>query len=123
MQPSAELVAFVASTDLERSQTFYESVLGLRVDEVTPYACVIRSGATTLRITLTGEMTPQPFTVLGWTVDDVRAELAALRGQGVEPLRYAGMGQDADGVWSAPGGAQVAWFTDPDGNVLSITEL
>jgi predicted enzyme related to lactoylglutathione lyase len=123
MQPTAELVAFVPSTDLERSQTFYESVLGLGVDEVTAYACVARSGATTLRITMAEGMRPQQFTVLGWTVEDIRGELAALRERGVEPLRYEGMGQDADGVWTAPGGAQVAWFTDPDGNVLSFTEL
>jgi catechol 2,3-dioxygenase-like lactoylglutathione lyase family enzyme len=123
MQPSAELVAFVSSTDLDRSRSFYESVLGLRVDEMTPYACVACSGATTLRITLTDGMTPQPFTVLGWTVEDIRGELSALRRHGVEPLRYEGMGQDGEAVWTAPGGAQVAWFTDPDGNVLSFTQL
>jgi catechol 2,3-dioxygenase-like lactoylglutathione lyase family enzyme len=123
MQSSAELVAFVSSTNLERSQSFYESVLGLVVDEVTPYACVARSSSTTVRITLAEGWTPQPFTVLGWTVADIRGELAALRRQAVEPLRYEGMGQDADGVWTAPGGAQVAWFHDPDGNVLSFTEF
>jgi len=122
MQPSAELVAFVASSDLERSRTFYESVLGVRVDEVTPYACVARSGATTLRITLADGMKPQPFTVLGWAVEEIRGELAALRELGVEPLQFEGMGQDDDGVWTAPGGARVAWFTDPDGNVLSFTQ-
>jgi predicted enzyme related to lactoylglutathione lyase len=120
---SAELVAFVPSTDLERSLAFYESVLGLAVDEVTPYACVARSGTTTVRITLAEGMRPQPFTVLGWSVDDIRAELAELIQCGVEPLRYEGMGQDNAGVWTAPGGAQVAWFTDPDGNVLSFTQL
>jgi len=122
MQPSAELVAFVASSDLERSRTFYESVLGLGIDEVTPYACVARSGATTLRITLADGMKPQPFTVLGWAVEEIRGELAALRELGVEPLQFEGMGQDDDGVWTAPGGARVAWFTDPDGNVLSFTQ-
>jgi predicted enzyme related to lactoylglutathione lyase len=123
MQPSAELVAFVPSTDLERSRTFYESVLGLNVDEMSPFACVASSGSTTLRITQVGGLTPQPFTVLGWTVDDIRGELAVLRQHGVDPLRFEGMGQDADGIWTAPGGAQVAWFSDPDGNVLSFTQL
>ena len=123
MQPSAELVAVASSTDLERSRTFYESVLELDVDEVTPYACVARSGSTTLRITLAEGWTPQPFTVLGWTVEDIRAELAVLRKRDVDPLRFGGMDQDSDAVWTAPGGAQVAWFTDSDGNVLSFTQL
>ena len=115
-------MAFVPSTDLDRSRTFFESVLGLNVDEVTPYACVARSGTTTLRITLAEEWTPQQFTVLGWTVEDIRAELAVLRQRGVDPLIFDGMGQDDDAVWTAPGGALVAWFTDPDGNVLSFTQ-
>jgi catechol 2,3-dioxygenase-like lactoylglutathione lyase family enzyme len=123
MQPSAALVAFVSSNDLERSRTFYESVLGLSIDEVSPYACVARSGSTTLRITLADGWTPQPFTVLGWTVEDIRGELALLGRHDVDPLLYDGMGQDADGIWTAPGGAQVAWFHDPDANVLSFTQL
>ena len=61
--------------------------------------------------------------MLGWTVEDIRAELAALRQRGVDPLRFDGMGQDDDAVWTAPGGAHVAWFTDPDGNVLSLTQF
>jgi predicted enzyme related to lactoylglutathione lyase len=123
MQPSAELVAFVASTDLERSRTFYESVLGLTIDEMTPYACVAHSGHTRLRITLADGWTPQPFTVLGWAVDDIRADLATLRSRDVDPLLFDGMSQDAEGIWTAPGGAQIAWFTDPDGNVLSFTQV
>jgi predicted enzyme related to lactoylglutathione lyase len=123
MQPSSELVAFVPSTDLERSRTFYETVLGLSIEEMTPYACVARSDTTTLRITLAEAWTPQPFTVLGWTVGDIRGELASIGRHGVDPLRFDGMGQDADGVWTAPGGALVAWFHDSDDNVLSFTEF
>jgi catechol 2,3-dioxygenase-like lactoylglutathione lyase family enzyme len=123
MEPSVELVAFVPSTDLERSRTFYESVLGLRVDEMSAFACVARSGSTTLRITLVGALTPQPFTVLGWSVADIRGELALLRQHDVDALRFEGIGQDSDDIWTAPGGAQVAWFHDPDGNVLSFTQL
>lgn len=123
MQESAELVAFVPSTDLERSRTFYESVIGLTLAEMTAYACVVRSGSTTLRITLADGMRPQPFTVLGWTVQDIGSEIALLRERGVEPLRFEGMSQDADGIWAAPGGAQVVWFHDPDDNVLSLSQL
>jgi catechol 2,3-dioxygenase-like lactoylglutathione lyase family enzyme len=123
MQPSAELVAFVPSTDLERSRIFYESVLGMTIDEVNPFACVASSGSSRLRITLADGMKPQPFTVLGWVVDDIRGELAELRQRGVEPLRFAGMDQDDGAVWAAPSGAQIAWFHDPDANVLSLTQL
>jgi catechol 2,3-dioxygenase-like lactoylglutathione lyase family enzyme len=120
---SAELMAFVPSSDLERSQQFYESVLGLTVVEVTPFACVLRSGDTTLRVAVAVNMRPQPFTVLGWTVADIRVELGQLLDRGVEALRFDGMGQDDEGIWTAPGGAQVAWFHDPDDNVLSLTQL
>jgi catechol 2,3-dioxygenase-like lactoylglutathione lyase family enzyme len=114
-----ELVAFVPSTDLERARAFYEGRLGLAVDEVSPFALVLRSGGTTLRLTLVERFTPQPFTVLGWVVEDVRAAIGGLGGGFV---RFEGMEQDADGVWAAPGGALVAWFKDPDGNTLSLTE-
>ena len=63
----------------------------------------------------------QPFTVLGWLVEDIDATADALVAAGVQPLRYEGMDQDGAGVWTAPGGARVLWFTDPDGNTLSLT--
>lgn len=114
-----DLVAFVPARDLARARTFYEGVLGLTVAELTPFALVLRSGTTTLRVTQVQDFTPQPFTVLGWTVADVHKELAAL---GVDCLRYDGVDQDAAGVWTTPDGAQVAWFHDPDGNTLSLTQ-
>jgi len=113
-RPSS-LVAFVSSTDLERSRAFYVDLLGLTEVETNPHALVLRSGETVLRVTKVDTLTPQPFTVLGWSVPDVRAVP-------VEPLLYDGMGQDGDGVWTTPGGAQVRWFHDPDGNVLSLTQ-
>ncbi len=64
-----------------------------------------------------------PFTVFGWEVATIHETIADLAGRGVELVRYEGMDQDAAGVWTAPGGAQVAWFRDPDGNVLSLTQL
>jgi catechol 2,3-dioxygenase-like lactoylglutathione lyase family enzyme len=118
-----DAVAFVPSSDLARARSFYEGLLGLDVIDVTPFALVLRSGATTIRVTLAEGWTPQPFTVLGWTVGDMTSEGARLRAAGVEFLRYPGMVQDGRGVWTTPGGDQVAWFADPDGNVLSITEL
>ncbi len=123
MLGSAPVMAFVPSTDLERSRRFYEQTLGLRVEEVTPFACVMRAGGTIMRITKVDGLRPQPFTVLGWTVADIRHFVANLAALGVEFTRYAGMGQDSDGIWAAPGGDLIAWFTDPDGNTLSLTQL
>jgi catechol 2,3-dioxygenase-like lactoylglutathione lyase family enzyme len=121
---SAELVAFVPSTDLERSREFYVDVLGLDAVEMTQYASVLRSGPTTLRITLVGgPFVPQSHTVLGWVVPDIAQALADLRERGVTTTRYGGMAQDALGVWTTPDGSKVAWFTDPDGSTLSFTEL
>ncbi len=122
MLRTSHAVAFLPSTDLERSERFFVDVLGLVVSSRSDFACVLDLGGATLRVTKVEDLRPQPFTVLGWVVDDVRAELAALRAYGVEPMRYDGMTQDDDGVWTAPGGEGIAWFQDPDGNVLSLTQ-
>jgi catechol 2,3-dioxygenase-like lactoylglutathione lyase family enzyme len=112
------LVAFVATTDLERSHAFYGDVLGLDRVEASSFANAYDIDGTHLRVTLVERMTPAPYTVLGFEVDDVTATLARL---GVEPLRYERMDQDAAGVWTAPSGTRVAWFADPDGNTLSLS--
>jgi catechol 2,3-dioxygenase-like lactoylglutathione lyase family enzyme len=121
MLASSPLFAFVATTDMERAAAFYGDTLGLEILERTPYAVVLDAAGTTVRLTLVEELTPQPFTVLGWLVDDFEAVVAGLVGAGVRPLRYDGMAQDAAGVWTAPGGARILWFQDPDGNTLSLT--
>jgi catechol 2,3-dioxygenase-like lactoylglutathione lyase family enzyme len=115
------LFAFVATTDMERAAAFYGNTLGLEILERTPYAVVLDAAGTTVRLTLVEELTPQPFTVLGWLVDDLESVVAGLLAAGVRPLRYDGMAQDAAGVWTAPGGARILWFQDPDGNTLSLT--
>jgi predicted enzyme related to lactoylglutathione lyase len=119
---SAELVAFVPSTDLTRSAHFYGEALGLDVGEIDPYACVVRSGATALRITLVESFTPHPFTVLGWSVPDIADSVRVLAGRGVQTVRYEWMDQDQLGIWTAPSGDQIAWFVDPDGNTLSLSQ-
>ena len=115
-------VGFLASRDLERSAKFFGDVLGLRVLEVTPYACVVESPGSTIRIAATADWEPQAFTVLGWTVGDIEGEVDRLARRGVAVNRYPGMGQDERGLWTAPTGQRVAWFHDPDGNTLSMTE-
>lgn len=119
----ARLIGFVPTTDLERAQRFYRDVLGLTPMEATPYACVFDSGGTMLRVTKVGKLTPQPFTVAGWSVDDIRAAVTSLAAAGVVFERFDGMDQDHTGVWTTPNGDAVAWFKDPDGNTLSLTQF
>ena len=116
------IVAFVATTNLDRARTFYGDVVGLALVEESPFACVFDGGGAPLRVTVAGSVQPAPYTVAGWSVDDIGATVEMLAARGVELVRYNGMDQDATGVWTAPGGARVAWFRDPDGNVLSVTQ-
>jgi catechol 2,3-dioxygenase-like lactoylglutathione lyase family enzyme len=116
-------VAFVPSTDLDRSRRFYEGVLGWSVAEQDAFAVVLDAGGVTIRVTNVGhDFHVQPFTVLGWEVGDIRAAAVALVERGVEFLRVGGLEQDEAGVWTAPDGSQIAWFTDPDGNTLSLSQ-
>ncbi|QBJ95901.1 VOC family protein [Rhodococcus sp. ABRD24] len=116
-----ELVAFLASTDLDVSSMFYVDTLGMTVTERTPFALVVEGGGgTELRITLVQSKADTGYTVLGWRTKDLAATVNELRGKGVEFLRYQGMDQDEYDAWTAPDGTRVAWFRDPHGNVLSV---
>jgi len=123
MLESAHAVAFVPATDLARARDFYEGTLGLEVQDVSGFACVFRAGGATPRVTGVRELSPQPFTVFGWEVGAIAEAMAGLAARGVQFVRFEGMDQDPAGVWTTPGGDQVAWFRDPDGNVLSLTQL
>jgi catechol 2,3-dioxygenase-like lactoylglutathione lyase family enzyme len=123
MLASAQAIAFVPSTDLERSRRFYGDTLGLPVIEMSPFACVLRAGTTMVRVTRVGDLHPQPFTVFGWEVADIDATASELADAGVALLRFEGVDQDVAGVWTTPGGDRVAWFADPDGNTLSLTQF
>lgn len=122
MVPGARLVAFTASTDLDRAAAFYVDCLGLSLIERTPFALVLDGGGVQLRVSQVEQKAPAPYTVLGWSVDDLDAAVEHLRAGGVVFTRYPGMDQDRHDAWTAPGGSRVAWFTDPDGNVLSLQE-
>jgi catechol 2,3-dioxygenase-like lactoylglutathione lyase family enzyme len=120
---TSDVIAFVSTTDLSRARAFYEAVLGLPVVDENAYACVCNAHGTMLRITAVPKVAPPGYTVLGWRVDDIGQTVAELGSRGVEFARYDGVEQDAHGVWTTPNGDRVAWFTDPDGNVLSLTEF
>jgi predicted enzyme related to lactoylglutathione lyase len=120
---SCAKATFSPVTDLDRARAFNEGVLGLTAVSVDSFACVFRTGGgTILRATLVGELRPQPFTVLGWSVGDIEETAKQLAAAGIESKRFDGMEQDALGIWTSPSGASVLWFADPDGNVLSLTQ-
>lgn len=123
MLQSAPVIAFVPTTKPAEAKAFYEGVLGLSCVGEDPYAVVFDAGGTTLRIATVETLTPAVHTILGWTVGDIRAAVAALIAKGVEFKKYAFMEQDGLGIWEAPGGAKIAWFADPDGNTLSLTQI
>jgi len=116
MLESSEVVAFVAAADLTRARGFYEGKLGLCVVEQNDFACVFDANGTMLRVTAVPAVSPAGVT-------DIEATAAGLAALGVEFRRYDGMDQDEHGIWTTPGGEKVAWFTDPDGNTLSLTQF
>lgn len=121
----SKLIAFVPTTHPSRARQFYEDVLGLRlVADQAPFALVFDANGTMLRVTSVREHVPAPFTVLGWEVDSIESVVERLSAAGVELLRYPGLNEnEPQGIWTAPGGARIAWFRDPDGNVLSVTKF
>ena len=123
MLGNRRLMAFIPVGDLRAAGSFSADVLGLRVTEETPNAVVLDAGGTILRLTQVDDLRPQPFTIAGWQVPDLDTSIEALGARGVEFIRYDGLDLDARGVWSTPGGDQVAWFEDPDGNTLSLTSF
>jgi catechol 2,3-dioxygenase-like lactoylglutathione lyase family enzyme len=119
---SHKLVAFVATRDPVHAKAFYGGTLGLRLVSEDRFALVFDANGTTLRVSTVRELPPVKHTVLGWEVPDIVAAAAALEKAGVKLERYGFPDQDERGIWTAPGGARVGWFKDPDGNTLSISQ-
>ncbi len=116
-------MAFIPVTDAALARTFYESTLGLSVVDDSPFALVIDANGTKIRVTPVPDLRPQPFAIAGWQVADIAVTVNELVARGVEFNRYDGMDQTANGVWASPSGDLVAWFLDPDGNTLSLTQF
>jgi catechol 2,3-dioxygenase-like lactoylglutathione lyase family enzyme len=123
MLKEAKIMSFVGTRDAARARVFYRDTLGLKLTEENQFALVFDSNGIMLRVTNVRELTPAQFTVLGWEVPDVTSAVKELAAAGVAFSRFPGMTQDHDGVWTAPGGARIAWFQDPDGNTLSLTQF
>jgi catechol 2,3-dioxygenase-like lactoylglutathione lyase family enzyme len=118
------VINFIQTRDRPQAVTFYRDVLGLTFVMDDPFASVFDQNGTGLRITQIKGFAPSPHPALGWQVSDIRASIQELTSRGVTMKIYEGFGQDELGIWHAPGGtAQIAWFEDPDGNLLSLTQV
>ena len=125
MLKNADIVAFVPTRNPRTARAFYEYVLGLEFISEDPFALVFNANGVTVRIadvSSVRDFKPAPFTILGWQVPSAEAAVRDLQTKGVAFERFPGMQQSQTGIWASPSGAKVAWFKDPDGNVLSVTE-
>jgi catechol 2,3-dioxygenase-like lactoylglutathione lyase family enzyme len=121
---SCPLMAFVTVTDPVRAKAFYGGTLGLRfVSDELPFALVFDAQGTMLRVAISKQLAPAPYTVLGWQVPNIGVTVEGLRKAGVKFEHYGFKTQDKRGIWTTPGGHCVAWFKDPDGNLLSVTQF
>jgi catechol 2,3-dioxygenase-like lactoylglutathione lyase family enzyme len=125
MLGSSSIVAFVPSTGPKKTRAFYEGILGLAFVSDDQFASVFDANGVMVRVVDVSSVQgfkPFPFTILGWSVDDIDKTVKGLQKKGAKFERYPGMDQDQLGIWTSPSGARIAWFKDPDGNVLSLSE-
>ncbi len=122
MLSECELMGFIPTADADKAKAFYCNVLQLELAEDNGFALILRAPHGSLRLVRVPAFTPFPFTLLGWEVANIAAEVEALGAAGVTFERYPYFEQDELGIWTAPGGARVAWFKDPDGNTLSLAQ-
>ena len=122
MLGTTNIIAFVPTTDYDTARSFYEGVLGLRFVKNDGFAMVLDANGIMIRVVKAPNFKPLPYTILGWEVRDITTVVTALEKQGVTFERFGFFEQDALGVWTAPTGDQVAWFKDPDGNTLSVSQ-
>jgi len=122
MLGSVNIVACATTTDYDKARAFYEGVLGLRFVKNDGFAMVLDANGIMVRISKMPQVTPAQYTILGWQVTDIEKMVAALQERGVHFERFGFFQQDALGIWTAPTGDKVAWFKDPDGNLLSVSQ-
>lgn len=122
MLSDKKLKAFVPTIKPEEAKSFYQGTLGLKLLSQDKYALEFEVNATLLRIITVPELKPQAFTVLGWNVGDIASTIRSLNDKNVFCEKYEFLEQDDSGIWISPNGSKVAWFKDPDGNILSLTE-
>ncbi|MGH9747573.1 MAG: VOC family protein [Candidatus Acidiferrales bacterium] len=121
MLASSKIIGFVPTKDSKKAREFYEGKLGFQFVSDDAFALVVRAGATMIRISKAKDFAPAPYTILGWEVQDMEAVVQWLSSRGVAFEKYPFIQNQELGIWTAPSGDKVAWFKDPDGNVLSVS--
>jgi catechol 2,3-dioxygenase-like lactoylglutathione lyase family enzyme len=122
MLGSINIVAFVPTNDSDKARAFYEGVLGLRFVKDDGFALVLDANGIMVRVAKAPEFKPAQFTILGWQVTDIEKVAEGLQAKGVHFESFGFFEQDKLGIWTAPSGDRVAWFKDPDGNILSVSQ-
>jgi catechol 2,3-dioxygenase-like lactoylglutathione lyase family enzyme len=122
MLTAGKMVGFLLTKDYEKARAFYEGKLGFEFVSHDQFALVVRAGENMIRIVRMPDFVALRSTVLGWEVGDVEAVVTRLSGHGVETEKYPWVQDKERGIWVTPGGDKVAWFKDPDGNVLSVSQ-
>jgi catechol 2,3-dioxygenase-like lactoylglutathione lyase family enzyme len=122
MTSLSKMVGFVTTSKPAEALAFYRDKLGFRLLNDDNFALVFDANGTMLRIAKSPVFTPQQGTVLGWEVADIGGTVEQLVAKGVVFNRYPGMPHDDHGIWTTPNGDRVAWFSDPDGNTLSVSQ-
>jgi hypothetical protein len=116
------LKAFIPTVQPNQAKQFYINTLGLKLLSEEKYGLEFDANGTLLRIIIVEKLTPQPFPVLGWNLDDIISKIKLLNKKRVRFEKYDFFEQDPLGILIAPGSDKVAWFKDTDGNLLSLTE-
>jgi catechol 2,3-dioxygenase-like lactoylglutathione lyase family enzyme len=122
MLADKNLKSFVPTIKPDKAKLFYRDVLGLKLVSEDNYALEFDANGTPLRVIIVENFKPQGFTIVGWNVNDIFSTIKALNSKNVFCERYPFLEQDESGVWTSPNGSKVAWFKDPDGNVLSLSQ-
>jgi len=121
---NAQPAIIICTRDRARATAFYRDILGLTFESEDNFAAIFGTGGVTLRLSLVPDFVPHGHTILGFRVQDVRGTVQALQQKGVTFQRVPHLKQDDLGIWTAPGGSpSVAWLADPDGNLLSISNV
>jgi catechol 2,3-dioxygenase-like lactoylglutathione lyase family enzyme len=122
MLANMSMIGFLLTKDYEKARAFYEGTLGFEFVSLDQFALVMQAGKSMIRIVKVPTFTALPSTVLGWQVDDAEKIVDWLVKRGVVFDKYPFVQDKERGIWTAPGGSKIAWFKDPDGNVLSVSE-